>query len=135
MLNPDRPISGEDDGEDLLGRGALADQLASWVRAAPKQQGFVIGVTGPWGSGKTSVLNMLACRLRDSAIVVPFDPWLFSGTDQLITRFFEALAGQLARVHGRRVRTLSRRLIEYGAAVAPAATILVGPGGATSRLA
>jgi hypothetical protein len=50
MLNPDRPISFE--AEDLLGRGVLADQLASWVRDAPMEEGFVIGITGPWARAR-----------------------------------------------------------------------------------
>lgn len=127
MLNPDRPISGA--GEDLLGRGALADQLASWVRDAPMRQGFVIGVTGPWGSGKTSVLNMLADRIGESTTVVRFEPWLFSSADQLVARFFGELAGQLTRLRGRRVKRLARRLAEYGAAVGPSASLILGPAG------
>jgi KAP family P-loop domain len=127
MLDPDRPISRDTD--DLLGRGALADQLATWVRDAPMQQGFVIGVTGAWGSGKTSVLNLLAARLPDATTVVRFDPWLFSDADQLVTRFFEELAGQLLHARGRRVKRLARRLADYGAAIGPAASVVLGPAG------
>lgn len=56
-LDPDRPILANE--QDLLGRRPLVARLADWVRDAPLDEGFVIGLTGPWGSGKTSVLNLL----------------------------------------------------------------------------
>jgi predicted KAP-like P-loop ATPase len=86
MLNSDRPISSQ--AEDLLGRGPLVEQLLNWVLQAPVQDGFVIGVTGPWGSGKTSVLALLGEQLPDDVVVLPFDPWLFAGADQLVELFF-----------------------------------------------
>jgi hypothetical protein len=93
------------------------------------QQGFVIGVTGAWGSGKTSVLNLLAARMPEGTTVVRFEPWLFSDADQLVIRFFEELAGQLMRARGRGAKRLARRLANYGAAIAPAASAVLGPAG------
>ena len=103
LLNADRPAD-----EDLLKRGPLVDQLAGWVLGAPASDGFVIGVTGPWGSGKTTVLGLLEKRLAGAATVIRFDPWLFSTADDLVLRFFEEVAATLAR---KRAKT-SRRLRE-----------------------
>ena len=57
LLSADRPAE-----EDLFERGPLVEQLAGWVLNAPTADGFVIGVTGPWGSGKTTVLGLLEQR-------------------------------------------------------------------------
>lgn len=127
VLYPDRPIAGS--REDLLGRGPIADQVVNWIRSAPGDEGYVIGVTGAWGSGKSSVLNMVAERIADDAAVVRFDPWLFAGADDLVVRFFEELVDQLRQSYGRRLKKLGRRLAAYGAAVAPTASVIVGPGG------
>jgi hypothetical protein len=128
QLDADRPIAGVD--QDLLGRAPLVDRLADWIRDAPFSDGFVIGLTGPWGSGKTSVLNLLEERLRAEAVVVWFEPWLFSDADQLVTRFFGELSAQL-RGDGtkRRLRKLGSQLADYGAVLSPAASIVLGPAG------
>jgi hypothetical protein len=60
---------------------------------------------------------------------VRFDPWLFADADQLVARFFDELAGQISHVWGRRAKRLTRRLTDYGAAVAPAASVVLGPAG------
>ena len=87
----------------------------------------MIGVTGPWGSGKTSILHLLARQLADEMLVVRFDPWLFSSADQLVTRFFAEVARVLENDNSKRMKKLGRRLADYGAALSPAAGILVGP--------
>jgi predicted KAP-like P-loop ATPase len=83
--------------EDRLGRGPFVASLAQAVRQLDASQGVVIGLTGSWGLGKTSVLNMLTEELdREPRLVtVTFEPWLFSGTDELISLFFADLSEQL----------------------------------------
>ena len=83
--------------EDILGRGAFVKSLAQAVRAADASEGAVIGLIGPWGVGKTSVLNLLKEELKvDAGLkVTAFDPWLFSGTGELISSFFAELSRQL----------------------------------------
>jgi len=124
-LDADRPIT--DPSSDLLGRAHLVDQLERWVHRAPTSDGFVIGLTGEWGSGKTSVLNLLEARIASDATVVRFDPWLFSGADQLVLRFFDELAAELAHGKGKKLKELGARMSEYGAALSPAAGLLLGP--------
>lgn len=114
----DHPIQGRD--EDTLGRAPFADGLAGLVRSADASQGVVFAVLGPWGTGKSSVLNMFAEALaEDPALVtVRFDPWLFSGTADLVSIFFAHLAAQLKDKLGWRAgRALVRLLDEYGASL------------------
>jgi hypothetical protein len=125
-MNSDRPIRSVD--EDLLERASLVAQLRTWVLDAPARDGFVVGLTGPWGSGKTSILQLLERDLEDDATVVWFEPWLFSDADQLVVRFFDEISRQLSG-KGKRLKKLGRRLADYGAAVSPAAGVLVGPAG------
>lgn len=96
----DQPI--EDISQDELGREGFVYGLRDEVRDAPAE-GFVIGVTGDWGSGKTSVINMALNPLAKEPLfrIVRFNPWLFSGTPQLIEHFFTELSSQL-REAGRR---------------------------------
>jgi hypothetical protein len=127
-MDADRPALTQE--QDLLARGPLVERLAGWVREAPIDEGFVIGLTGPWGSGKTTILHFLEEALGSDAVVVWFEPWLFSDADQLVTRFFGELS---ARLKGddmkRRLRKLGTQLADYGAALSPAASVVLGPAG------
>ena len=85
----DNPI--ENLCDDVLGRAEVAESFAQHVLALDATEGAVVGVFGPWGSGKTSFLNLAkAPKYEPSAHVVHFNPWLFSGTEQLIHQFFSS---------------------------------------------
>jgi predicted KAP-like P-loop ATPase len=93
----DQPI--EHMSDDRLGRRPFAEAIAHQVATAPASDGFAVGLVGPWGSGKTSILNMMRENLgahQDSVIVVNFNPWLFSGTEQLMLAFFRELVAVLS---------------------------------------
>ena len=95
-LAADEPIYGA--AGDRLGRSEFARAIVTAVMSAPRHAGFTIGVTGAWGEGKSSVLNLVVQELErtDSAEVFEFNPWLFSGAEQLVEHFFDELTAQFA---------------------------------------
>lgn len=111
--------------EDRLGRRPFAEALAAEIMAAPAR-GYVMGVTGPWGSGKTSILNMTVDSLGDDALVVQFNPWMFSGTEILVASFFEEIGKQLEQRESK-LRGIAGKLATYGHMLSPLAS-LVGAG-------
>ncbi|MFJ6249496.1 MULTISPECIES: P-loop NTPase fold protein [unclassified Streptomyces] len=125
LLNGDDPI--EEASEDLLQRSDLADAFAAEIHNTAARYGAVFALTGRWGSGKTSLLNLTASALEsfDDVQVVKFNPWFFSGTDQLMQFFFDELAGQLrdGRTRKDKLKTASRavaeRLGNYSSALSP----------------
>jgi KAP family P-loop domain len=117
MHSADGPVA--DPADDVLGRYDFASALADDVRLAPAESGFVVGLTGPWGSGKTSVLKLVSHALGDEvSAVVSYNPWLFSGTEQLVSHFFGELSGQLGRSGGR-ARSVAKAISSYGRAISP----------------
>jgi predicted KAP-like P-loop ATPase len=92
----DRPIACAK--EDRLGRKGFAQALATHLLRTPADDSAVFALYGAWGSGKTSILNLVEGELsKDEALtVLRFNPWLFSGTDQLVSGFFRELAAQLS---------------------------------------
>ena len=118
-LLPDQPISAA--GQDQLGRRDFALQLSQQLLDYDDPSCLVIALYSPWGSGKSSLLNLLGGELtaagdkdEHSPIVVRFDPWNFSGLDQLIAMFFRELEigvgreeNQIAKNIGRALRVLS----------------------------
>lgn len=131
LLIADRPISSA--AEDRLERGGLVDAITRTVERAPRE-GFVIGLAGPWGEGKSSVLNLVAEKIdtRGTAQLIQFNPWLFAETDELLERFFGEFAAQI-KLRGGGER-LARALSRYGRAAAPLTAIpKVGVVAAVSR--
>jgi KAP family P-loop domain len=131
LLIADRPINSA--AEDRLERGGLVDAITRTVERAPRE-GFVVGLAGPWGEGKSSVLNLVAEKIdtRGTAQVIQFNPWLFAETDELLERFFGEFAAQI-KLRGGGER-LARALSRYGRAASPLTAIpKVGVVAALSR--
>ena len=93
-VKADKPIHSSE--EDLLERTKLARLFAEQLTALDASEGVVVGVLGPWGSGKTSFVNLVRNELADRNItVLDFNPWMFSGAQQLVESFFIELTAQL----------------------------------------
>lgn len=101
MYYSDKPISSSE--EDLLGRRGFARILAESLVNLNTTDTFTVGLLGKWGSGKTSIVNM-ALREIDALqekektekklVIVHFEPWNFSSTDQLLSQFFLRLSNE-----------------------------------------
>lgn len=90
----DNPIT--DPKDDALGRAKPARSFAEQILSLDSTEGVVVGVLGLWGSGKTSFVNFACGHLKDSGVaVLEFNPWMFSGADQLVQAFFVELSAQL----------------------------------------
>src|SRR5437879_464792 len=61
LLNSDRPI--EDVTQDALGVRDFAHALADSILQMVPSDGFVIALPGEWGSGKSSILNLVERRI------------------------------------------------------------------------
>ena len=124
-FDADRPI--ERRQQDRLGRRSFAEAIAQQVCAIPIEHGFTIAVVGEWGSGKTSVLNMVAEALRDdedAIAILHFNPWLFSSAEDLVTRFFSELSAQLDQDKSEKFRQVARALAGLGQTLAPLSPVL-----------
>lgn len=134
--NQDRAIEAEE--EDALERGPFVESLirtlVSDIRddqgrlAGRRSTGFVVGLTGKWGLGKSSILNLLSLRLRSMSevIVAVFNPWLFSGRDELVRGFFSELRGAMGRSTTEHARELATALDRYWGAVDLAGHAIAG---------
>jgi len=87
----DNPI--DDPTLDHLGRQAIAEHLATELRDLDGSEGYVMALTGPWGSGKTSLMNLIRLALAEepALTIIDFNPWMFSGASQLVEFFFQEL--------------------------------------------
>lgn len=86
---------------DVLGRGKFAKELAERVRAQRPAKTLIIAITGEWGSGKSSFLNLLEHELHEERTwwqkslrhgkVVRFAPPYFEDTQDLLALLAEEI--------------------------------------------
>ena len=111
MLMSDNPIQSSDD--DVLDRTTSAEKFVQQVLALDASEGIVVGVFGPWGAGKTSFINLAREEFRTERItILDFNPWMFSGAEQLVKLFFGALVAQLRGDSN--LAKISKYLEKYG---------------------
>jgi predicted KAP-like P-loop ATPase len=96
-LSSDRPST--DPKEDLFGHAPFAHGLSDSICRYRGNDGLVIALYGPWGSGKSTVLGYVLHYLEqkpeaERPVVVTFNPWWFSGQENLARAFL----GQLQAV-------------------------------------
>lgn len=118
MIKSDEPITQL--CQDHLSRTKSARVLADDIRNLDPQAGVVVGILGPWGSGKTSFINLVRLELANPPQypILDFNPWLFSDTDELVQSFFSELAEQL-RLKSGKFYTVADKLEHYGDVIAP----------------
>lgn len=104
MFRPDLPIKSSKD--DLLARASFSRALADAVISYDNKDSVVTALYGSWGSGKSSVVNMVLERIEEVSssmatekrpIIVKFNPWNYSDQNQLVGQFFRSLSVALKR--------------------------------------
>ncbi|AFZ56696.1 KAP family NTPase [Anabaena sp. PCC 7938] len=98
ILSADNPLTNPKD--DKLGYASFAENLAKSICKMSPSDGLVMAVYAPWGSGKSTLLNFIVHYLEqkpeeEQPIIVPFNPWWFSGQEDLTKSFFDQLLGVL----------------------------------------
>lgn len=92
MFSSDRPINKS--SEDLLGRSAFSKRIATAITNLKTGDSTVIGLYGAWGSGKTSIINMIEEELertQSGILVIRFNPWNRIEGTNLISEFFQVV--------------------------------------------
>ena len=111
--------------DDRLRRDDMAKPIAEEIRGLDTSEGYVVAIMGPWGSGKTSLVNLIKNHLDDGAPkieVLDFNPWMFSGAEQLVHAFFAEMAAQLRLKRGR-FEKLADDFDTYGDLLSPLTAI------------
>lgn len=118
-------------GEDRLDRADFARRVADRIAVAGDRNSIVYGLSGPWGGGKTSVLNMIAEALmlarKTEWKVVRFTPWSASDTAAITDEFYRAIAEAMPKgtKEGRHARYLLAAAPVAAAATKAAVTAFI----------
>ncbi|SCG85308.1 KAP family P-loop NTPase fold protein [Methanobacterium congolense] len=156
MIYDDDPIElfSEYFPEDELGRHKFAISVANSILAYKSKKSLVVGITGEWGSGKTTLINMILKQIdpnviktedegrlkrffnkifrtvfpndvKEGIILFKFNPWYFSEKDQLLSYFFLELNNQLNKIEG--FKDITKKLKSYSSHLLTVLGIVVFP--------
>lgn len=89
MKNIDLPI--KDIDNDKLNFLPFAQKVAKGIKNYKQNETFIISIEGKWGSGKTSLMNLIENEIKDDVEIMHFNPWLLTDIRQVINLFFDEL--------------------------------------------
>lgn len=138
----DEPITDLD--QDSYRYKDLAQEIARCISAVDAStSSFTISLNGLWGSGKTSLINLIEVCLNEERkrnlnvpALVRFNPWRFESQEQLLTGFFqllkESLLGKTGCIKDTEKKDLGEALSLYSASISyptvtEVASLLAGP--------
>lgn len=119
LLSADHPRT--EPREDLLGYAPFAKMLAHSVLRGSPSAGLVVGIYGEWGLGKTTLLNFIEHFTQSDAddeppVIVRFNPWWFSGREDLLRRFFADFESAVLKKRAKNTK-LRSALQKFGDAI------------------
>lgn len=104
----DSPIERRED--DRYGVHAFAEALATSLLSIAKPVGTTIAITGPWGSGKSSAVNLIRAELlsrKDETLsIFDFKCWWYRGEEAIALAFLQQLNSALKSSLGDKVKGL-----------------------------
>lgn len=127
-LSSDIPVT--DPTQDAYGFAGFAKNLAKAIRITPSPHGLVMAIYGPWGAGKSSLLNLVKFELRTvhedaCPIIIDFNPWWFNGRDQLAAQLLTQFGGSL-RNESAVLLKIGELMAEYSGALSKAVALSTG---------
>jgi len=137
MMNfDDKPIQKPD--EDRFGFDPFAKAISDTISKLKAPEGSVISINGPWGTGKSSIVNLVKHHLDEitdtkELSVIDFNCWWFRGEEALALEFFRELyaAMDIAKSDKAKeaISQLGSRLLSGSSTFVGAAANFFGPPG------
>ena len=78
---------------DLLNRNKIIGDLFNSIKYCKNKEKFIISLTGKWGSGKTTILNIVKEQLNseDFIIIDDFETWKYNNEKSLLYGMFDEI--------------------------------------------
>ena len=117
----------DDINEDELDYHTIVNKLTDVLKNHDSEKSFTIGLVGPWGNGKSSIIKMVSSQLKpkisffktilnylkfgknNNTIIINFLPYLNHKEEDIISEFFTSLSKELSYFNGK----LANQILEY----------------------
>lgn len=129
----DAPILSPDD--DRFGIDPFAQAIPRSIREIGSPIGVTIAINGPWGSGKSSAINLIRHHLGPDVKagkleIIDFKCWWFRGEEALTLAFLQELNATLRKTLGKKAKKLipqiGKILLQAGPVIGPAINVATG---------
>lgn len=117
--------------QDEFGLSKIVEALADTLANRAPLNGFVLGIQGSWGSGKSTFVNFVLEHIQKNSqhnIIIRFDPWLVGANGGLLPFFIGQLAREVDQLQSKKAkwyhlhywakrffkRTVARKIKRYG---------------------
>jgi predicted KAP-like P-loop ATPase len=121
--------------DDRFGIDDFAQAIAKSFRNIESPVGATIAINGPWGSGKSSAVNLIRYHLKEEVEsekleIVDFGCWWFRGEEALTLAFLQTLNASLQKSLGKKAKQLipqiGKALLQAGPVLGPAVNLATG---------
>jgi len=126
-LAPETPIKTL--AGDQLGRKSFAIALAKVIDQWSGHESLVLAIYGPWGSGKTSLKNMVLDALTQSGsrtAPLEFTAWEWAAQDKVFEGFFKELSKRIGSDNSLKDAAQTAKKVQMYAAMLSAAASITG---------
>lgn len=89
MQHLDIPINNYDN--DKLNFKPFTKKVATSILNYNQDETLIFSIEGRWGSGKTSLINLIENEIKNEVEILHFNPWLLTDINQVIKLFFDEL--------------------------------------------
>lgn len=89
MQHLDIPINNYDN--DKLNFKPFSKKVATSILNYDQDETLIFSIEGKWGSGKTSLINLIENEIKNDVEILHFNPWLLTDINQVIKLFFNEL--------------------------------------------
>lgn len=92
MFNNDSPQA--DESGDYLDFVPVAKKISRAIARIDSSNGYVLGLEGAWGSGKSTMIDYIMKELEktDGQVhIIRFNPWLVTGHQNLVAAYFQQM--------------------------------------------
>ena len=126
----DKPILNS--SYDLLNRKQFSSIIANHLLSPSSKDGLVVSINGKWGSGKTSIANMIkeciqAQKYSDDNNVIPvlinYSPWNLNTQNQTIRQFLNSLSDHFASTRVLKVLKSTLNIVNGVATFVPSLSV------------
>lgn len=123
--------------QDRYGFRYVAAQLAQSVQDIGREGSAGIGIEGAWGSGKTSLLNLLRAELekkkKNNTFVLNISPWLEGSGTSLVESLLIPVASIIAAEEERRLSPDEQKSLKSNKALTRTARVIMDYTRVTAR--
>lgn len=99
--------------DDKLNYKERASNIVEYLERSNFENSFTIGIVGPWGNGKSSLISLIEKEMQDkqveNIIQLKFLPYLNHSENDIISDFFKQLSAEISKYSGR----LSNQFLNY----------------------